>query len=653
MNWRRLAWRNALFNLRRYLGYLASSALAVTVFFMFSCFSLNPAVVHGYMTRTAVHIFSGCEYIVIVFAVLFILFFHSALLRSRGREFGLFRVLGMGAGRMWRTVFSESVWIGGVAIGIGMTLGALFLKLFLMTMGWLLELPGSIPFCVPLMAVWTTLLLFGLLFVVEGAWSAFRAARSTPKSLLLAERTRQTAPRATGIGVLAGLLTLGLAYYLAVGHSLQSVGPYFFPILILVTIGTYCLFSHVSVFLLRWLRRQSLGGTGLLVAGRMAHRLKDHTRTLTVVTLLSAAVMSSMGAMFSVRELLKQNVLLTEPFGVMVIQPAVGTGQVSANTVESILANHGSPATGHVQAQVLFATASWNGGKSSFVVVPQSTLQRTRQALRDESPELRPYLPPLPPVARGHGVVFVPYPLMMSQVFPGKQLRVGGVNGVPIRVDAQQDNTRFFNQTENRALPDLVLEVSDADYAQCLRSGLSLTRVDGFVVPNWQHSLAAVQQLKAKVSQSRFVSVADRDTAYAELRQTFSVMLFAGFFISGLFLLACASALYFRIQQQTESDRRQYQSLSRIGLRSSEMGRILTGELVLLFFAPTFVAIVHSTFAMWDLTQILFTGISRSDAAHAWLIFGIVAALYVILMGIYCLAARVHHLRRIVSKAGR
>ncbi len=95
MTWQGLALKNSIQNIRRYIGYLLSSSVAVMVFFMFSCFVNNPAVTHGHMPSIAKGILVACEFIVILFALFFIFFFHSALLRIRGKEFGLFIILGV------------------------------------------------------------------------------------------------------------------------------------------------------------------------------------------------------------------------------------------------------------------------------------------------------------------------------------------------------------------------------------------------------------------------------------------------------------------------------------------------------------------------------------------------------------------------------
>ena len=73
----------------------------------------------GYMPATARAILNGCEFIVMLFSLFFILYFHNALLRRRRKEFGLFLLLGMTPAQVGRLVFIESLWLGLMALVMG------------------------------------------------------------------------------------------------------------------------------------------------------------------------------------------------------------------------------------------------------------------------------------------------------------------------------------------------------------------------------------------------------------------------------------------------------------------------------------------------------------------------------------------------------
>jgi putative ABC transport system permease protein len=76
--------------------------------------------------------------------------------------------------------------------------------------------------------------------------------------------------------------------------------------------------------------------------------------------------------------------------------------------------------------------------------------------------------------------------------------------------------------------------------------------------------------------------------------QIVGVALFVSSFLSLLCFIAAASTLYAKVFTQLDEDHRVFARLRRIGLSPRGVGRLLLGELTVLFFAP--VAVTSSSF---------------------------------------------------------
>jgi ABC-type antimicrobial peptide transport system permease subunit len=647
MTWRQLAFKNILHNARRYFGYISSSAMAVALYFMFACFTLNQDVEQAYMARYAKAVMGGCEYVIVVFAIFFILFFHAALIRARGKEFGLFRVIGMAPHQTWRNVFLESVILGAFAITAGLAIGTLFLKLFLMAMGSVLELTTPIRFAVPAAALVRTLLVFGIVLLLDAIVIATRTARQTPKSLLLSARTRQRSARASWWLVVLGLAALGLAYYLADAHSLQLT-VFFFPILLLTAIGTYLFFSQVSVFILTKWKQKPQSGILMLILGRFAHRIRDHARVLTVVTMLSAMVLTSMGSVFGLQSIIGQNAVRINPFAVQLVRPHHHLLELGEADVISAFSRAGLPVSETVRVPVVVAGVQWkargNVRQTQVTVISASNFERVRKTIWRTEPGLRKYLDTPTPPTDGHAVFYAPYPLMSPNLFSTKAIRINEVPSMHLTLNGQYWQ-RIFNEPEGDSIPDYVLEVSDQDFHYLTGhiSGALKYDVNGFAIPNWRHTTGVVKQLKAALPASEHKWMTDRATTDTQSRQLFGVMTVAGFLVSVLFFLASGSAIYFRLQTQVEADRREFQSLRRIGIQFGEMKRVVTVELLLLFFAPVVVGVVHSVFAMVDFSHLV------TLQGTAWPVFGMVVGAYIAFTGAYFLVVRKRYMRQIMA----
>lgn len=129
-------------------------------------------------------------------------------------------------------------------------------------------------------------------------------------------------------------------------------------------------------------------------------------------------------------------------------------------------------------------------------------------------------------------------------------------------------------------------------------------------------------------------------------RPAYILSIFAGFFVSLIFFLACGSAVYFRLQAQREDDSRQFQSLKRLGMQTRELKVVVNIELALLFIMPILVAIVHSIFAIVNFTNRL---ASHGVTGNVWPIFGGVTGLYVVCMLVYYMVARKSHSRAVIK----
>ena len=98
-----------------------------------------------------------------------------------------------------------------------------------------------------------------------------------------------------GKTTLLGILTLGAGYYIAIATrtGVEAIGTYFVAVF-LVIIGTYCLFTAVSIFLLKALRRNKrfyyrtshfIGVSGML------YRMKQNAMGLANICILCTMVM--------------------------------------------------------------------------------------------------------------------------------------------------------------------------------------------------------------------------------------------------------------------------------------------------------------------------------------------------------------------------
>ncbi|HEX8033841.1 MAG TPA: FtsX-like permease family protein, partial [Ktedonobacterales bacterium] len=654
MDWRSLVTKNMLRNLRRYLGYMLAATLAVTVFAMFTNFVDNPAVRDARIASTAREMLVVFRVLVALFAIFFVFFFHAALIRARNNEFGLLLTLGVTPPQIGQLIFYESLLLGLLALLTGIGLGVVCAYFFQFAMAAILALPVTLPFAVPATTFVTTGIFFGIVFLLEAGWISLRVTRRTPRVLLLGGRTQQVPPRASWLLVLLGLLCLGAAYDMALQFS-HSILFNMIPIIGLTIVGTYLLFSQVSVMLLKRLRRPGIPGMRLLILARLGHRMSDYARMLTVVTVLNAVVLTGLGTLYGGLRVFEVQAVHQVPFALQLLTNAAQpTSLTPAQVRQEIERRHFTPqavantpfVTGTLQVEQYTVHASVMA-YSSFV-----HLQEVERQAHPDLAENQNNARPLGGDSEGH--IFTPdYTYSFS--FQQSQLVVGDMT-VRLRLDtgATRVMNVWYGLPEHRPTTNVAV-VTDTLYARLANSAPLAQRwqVSTYVLPNWQQSAPLVEALRQQLPDAQQSLLTDTVTNFETGKRLISVMLFADFFISCLFFLAAATAIYVKLFTQEEEDRRQFRALERIGFQRRETARLLNRELLLLFLLPISLAIVHSIVALLDLSTVLGSALENvgpfpQPGVTAIIMQAFIPAALLYLAGFmaYFWIARVSYLRR-------
>lgn len=650
MDWRSLTTKNLLRNLRRYLGYTLAATLAVMVFAMFTNFVDNPAVQNAQIASTARELLVVFRVLVALFAIFFVFFFHAALIRARNNEFGLFLTLGMTPGQIGRLIFYESLLLGLFALLAGIGLGVVCAYFFQLIMVAILALPGALPFAIPATTFVTTGIFFGALFLLEAGWIALRVTRRTPRVLLLGARAQQNPPRASWLLVLLGLLCIGLAYDMAIQFS-RMILLNMIPIIGLTIWGTYLLYSQCCIMLLKRLRRPGIPGMRLLLLARLSYRMRDYARMLTIVTVLNAVVLTGLGALYGSLQSFQEQAVQLTPFSLQLLSNAAQPTALTPAQIQQEFARQ--RLTLQATAQTAFISGSVAQGSYSLdaAIMSYSSFTRLQEAERQTHSNLVGNQRDIAPLASdADGYFFTPdfTPRLTNQQ---SQLVIGQMTaGIQLKLGSTRVLNEWFGPPVERPATNIAV-VTDALYAR-LASSVPLAQqwqVTSYVTPNWRQSAPLVAALRKQLPDAQQPLLTDAVTNYDDGVRVFSVLLFADFFISLLFFLAAASAIYLKLFTQEEADRRQFRALERIGFQRGEAARLLNRELLLLFFLPIALAIAHSAVALLDGSAVMgneLVGAIPDLTAIIMRALALASLLYIACFAVYFWIARVSYLRR-------
>ena len=291
----KLAARNMRQNRRFFLPYLLALAGLTAAFYVMSALSFDPGVaqMRGF---AYVQVMMQLGMMVAgILSTILLLYINSFLMKQRKKELGLYNILGMGKGNIAKIQCWESLYTALIGIGGGLVLGVIFHKLATVALVSLLKF--SIPFhsSLSLPAILVTAVLFGALLVLALVLNLFRVRVSRPIELLHGGNVGEKEPRTNWLTAVAGAAALGAGYFIAVTTSDPVLAMvFYFLAVILVIIGTYCLFTAGSIALLKTLRKNKgfyyktahfIGVSGML------YRMKRNAVGLANICILSTMVM--------------------------------------------------------------------------------------------------------------------------------------------------------------------------------------------------------------------------------------------------------------------------------------------------------------------------------------------------------------------------
>lgn len=207
----RLAWQGITKNKRLYLPFLLTCVGMVTMTYILLSLASSPILRTFPGGDTMPMILGMGSFVMAAFAVLFLFYTNSFLIRRRNREFGLYNILGMGKGNLakvlaWETVIMALISIvGGEALGIA--LGKLFELLLVnivdgtVQMQFTVSVPATTMTTILYLAIFALLFLRSLVTVCKTNAAALLRWLSDPRRGILYCRDDQAAADGAG-GVL-------------------------------------------------------------------------------------------------------------------------------------------------------------------------------------------------------------------------------------------------------------------------------------------------------------------------------------------------------------------------------------------------------------------------------------------------------------------
>ena len=651
--YRRLAASTLKKNARTYLPYLLSACGTVAVFYILAYLALDSG------SGTTGMVMQLGAIVVGIFALIFLFYTNSFLIKRRKKELGLYGILGMEKRHIFRMMAYETLYCFLISVVSGLAVGLLFSKGVQLLFLHILQMPVQWGFAFSPSAALVTVLLFAGIFFLTLLSNLRQVHISQPIELLRGSQVGEREPRANWPLAILGVVLLAAGYALAqfVNNPIWAFILFFLAV-ILVILGTYALFTSTSIAALKLLRRNKAyyyQTKHFISVSGMIYRMKQNAAGLASICILSTMVLvmvstttslyAGMNEMFS---------WYTRDFRVRAYTDSESGGYTPSAPSRLILSQQGyAPLNEQVYSSLSFATV--RDGEGGFTFVPQDDANAMEASVDD--------------IMQFTMLTLADYNLLVNNAYELEQGEVllAAARGTD---DFDQPQLRVFglefDVAANVTAPDIYaadymgtelyyLIVPDAHTFWQIANleiqfyGNNATYVENVYAFNVDAGASVDEQAALRTDLLAQGSVSVTCTALDKqgIQEFYGSFFFLGIFLGLLFLMATAMIIYYKQISEGYDDRARFELMQKVGMTAEEIRSAVRSQVLTVFFFPLVMAGVHIVFAfkmiamLMSLLQLTNTTLFALTTVVCFFAFAAVYAL------IYAITARSYY--RIVS----
>ena len=560
-----------------------------------------------------------------LFSCIFLLYTNSFLMKRRQKELGLYSVLGMSKTNIAGIMVFEALYIALIGIGGGIAVGILLTKLVSLALFRLMRLPVPFGFSVQPIAIIIVVLFFAGLILLTLLANLAKVGRSRPVELLRGGNVGEKEPKANWFLTIVGVLFLGAGYAVAmlVDNPGMAVAVYFLAVFAVI-IGTYCLFTSVSIAVLKALRRNKryyYKAKHFISVSGMLYRMKRNAVGLANICILCTMVMVMVSGTLSlylgseeqVNTFCPADVVVETTYYASSTEDHVYNEETGEETIEYhtpydaaamdawfedyFAAHKLTPSSAKAVEYYTFTAVD---SEDHVSLVTAVTAETYAQLTGEAAPELAP----------GEALAHVPSGYKFGDGLnfldkDGNTLSIQFVGEAQLSSAQVELNTAILSQSED---DDIVLVVPDTAALLELVAG----QENGSYVWRGQYDFDASDEALAAMVDDYFAASSEGDGVDAGYYDVLRIdlrseterdvyglsggFLFLGVFLGIVFLMATVLIIYYKQVSEGYEDNARFEIMRKVGLSEREARRAIRSQILTVFFMPILVAAIHIAF---------------------------------------------------------
>lgn len=593
----KLAVTNLKNNRKTYVPYIFTGVLTVMMFYIIDALSRGKGITQDTL-KICLQYATG---VIVVFAVIFLFYTNSFLIKRRKKEIGVYNILGMGKRHIARMMAVETILTAGISILGGLVFGIIFGKLMYLLLLKILHNSVDMQFSVNGTAIVQTVILFAGIFLLTYLYNILQIQLVNPVELLHGGNQGEKEPKSRWLLVIVGVAALGNGYRIALTTEapLEALLKFFVAV-VCVIIGTYALFIAGSIVVLKILRKNKAyyyNPKHFTSVSGMIYRMKQNGAGLANICVLSTMVLVMVSTTVSLYAGMEDILDSRFPRDVSIVCNEADTNK--EETLQRLIKEQCEKAGVKITDRVQYRYGSMNA------VLKGNNLEKVEQYY----PDNHFYYVEMITQEEYNRIEKKNVSLKEQEILTyttngkcgKKQINIAGQN-----YQVKKELSEMTSQPKSTAEMYKTLYIVFANAEQIERIE-SFSYADKFNLKGDDgKQKEALEQIQNEfyekfpdgTMESRMLSRSSFYELYGEL-------FFIGIYLGSMFIMATVLIIYYKQISEGYDDRERYKIMQKVGMSKKEVKRSIRSQVLSVFFLPLIVAVIHVAVAFKVMTKIL------------------------------------------------
>lgn len=616
MNLFKLSLMNIRQSIKNYGVYIFSMVFSIAVFYNFTTLIFSKQFLE-IKDLNAVSMAGGmCAFVLIFFFIFFISYSSKFFIEQRKKEFGIYTFMGVENKQIALMFSLEALIIGLISMIIGMGIGILLNKIFLMILVKLSYVNKVINFEINFISVIQTLLIFLIILIGVFIKEYICLIKTDISKLINAKKIYQLENnKLNNTKGVIGFIIIILGYLLILKYKEANVA---FPIAIMATvimtiIGTHFLFrGFFSIFIRNIIKNKKrlYSKTNIVSYNNIIFRIKDNNKTLAQAAILIACSLTCIMVAFCMSSCFSSGFENEYPYSIYYTSENKNDDKSLDMAVN--LSNE------DVKYKTTVDLIPYKSNLSMYIndvyLVKYSDVENLLK----------------------HGKVKHEKDIEKNKPQKGEAILL--IDARVMNAFKINDNLNIDNESIkiNKNIPSNImgqstngtLVLNDNDYEK-LKTKLNKKEVyfKAITLNNFENTNSIAQYMREN-SKSEIYSADQFDkTIYYAINGVY----FVGCFLALVFTVSLGSIMYFKCIQDASVDKERFNTLRKIGVSQEYINKAVFKQLGIFFILPVIVGSVHGIVAgyavnsMFNSDHLELIGVSLIIFSFIYLIFYIIS----------------------------